>query len=190
MLLVEAAHRASHAIPRGLSSDLKVAISSRFGSEIFPSTYFPVPATEMVCGEPAALSVTPRDAVNDPVEPGLKTTEIKQLAPAGKDDPQLLVSENEAAFVPVMAIPPIARVAVPGFCTATVWATLAVPTACAGNVSADVENEINGTSGEIVNLSACDVPPPGAGFVTVTEAVPLVARSDAGTIAVKTVAST
>jgi hypothetical protein len=36
----------------------------------------------------------------------------------------------------------------------------------------------------IVNVSAFDVPPPGAGVTTVIEAVPAVAISDAGTIAV------
>jgi hypothetical protein len=47
---------------------------------------------EIACGEPMALSVTLTDAVNDPVEVGFKTTEIRQLAPGAKDLPQLLVS--------------------------------------------------------------------------------------------------
>jgi hypothetical protein len=38
--------------------------------------------------------------------------------------------------------------------------------------------------GVIVNVFAFDVPPPGGAFTTVTEAVPAVWMSDAGTVAV------
>jgi hypothetical protein len=41
-----------------------------------------------------------------------------------------------------------------------------------------------------VNVCAFDVPPPGAGFTTVTDAVPPVATSAAGTIAVSCVDET
>jgi len=42
----------------------------------------------------------------------------------------------------------------------------------------------------IVNVTAFDVPPPGAGFTTVTAAVPAVATRAAGTMAVSCVAET
>jgi len=49
---------------------------------------------------------------------------------------------------------------------------------------------IVGTSALIVNVLALDVPPPGAGVTTVTETVPSVATSNAGTVAVSAVALT
>jgi hypothetical protein len=42
----------------------------------------------------------------------------------------------------------------------------------------------------IVNVCAIDVPPPGAGFTTVIEAVPAVATREAGTAAVSCVGET
>src|SRR4029077_4942944 len=42
----------------------------------------------------------------------------------------------------------------------------------------------------IVNVCAFDVPPPGVGFTTVTDAVPAVAMSEAGTVAVSCVEET
>jgi hypothetical protein len=52
---------------------------------------------------------------------------------------------------PVTKIFEMVSRAVPGFCTATDWTGLAVPTAWAGNASADDENESKGASGETVN---------------------------------------
>jgi hypothetical protein len=43
---------------------------------------------------------------------------------------------------------------------------------------------IAGTGLLMVNVIALDVPPPGGAFTTVTEAVPAVLMSDAGTVAV------
>jgi hypothetical protein len=47
-----------------------------------------------------------------------------------------------------------------------------------------------GTGLLMVNVTALDVPPPGAGFTTVTAAVPAVATRAAGTMAVTCVAET
>ena len=47
-----------------------------------------------------------------------------------------------------------------------------------------------GTGLLMVNITALDVPPPGAGFTTVTAAVPAVATRAAGTMAVSCVAET
>ena len=46
------------------------------------------------------------------------------------------------------------------------------------------ENDKSGARGATVNLIALEVPPPGAGLWTVIDAVPLLARSAAGTVAV------
>ena len=47
---------------------------------------------------------------------------------------------------------------------------------------------MTGGGGLIVNVCAFDVPPPGAGFTTVTFAVPVAATFAAGTMAVSCVA--
>src|SRR5438477_23090 len=49
---------------------------------------------------------------------------------------------------------------------------------------------MTGGGGLIVNVSAFDVPPPGAGFTTVTDAVPTAATFAAGTIAVSLIEET
>ena len=49
---------------------------------------------------------------------------------------------------------------------------------------------MTGGGGLIVNVSAFDVPPPGVGFTTVTDAVPTAATLAAGTIAVSCVEET
>jgi hypothetical protein len=46
-----------------------------------------------------------------------------------------------------------------------------------GKLNAADENDNSGARADIMNTLAFDVPPPGAGVVTVTEAVPAVARS-------------
>jgi len=55
------------------------------------SSQSPVPAREIVWGEPVALSVKLREAPRAPVEIGLKTIETEQLAPGDKVLAQLLV---------------------------------------------------------------------------------------------------
>jgi len=53
-----------------------------------------------------------------------------------------------------------------------------------------VELVMTGGGGLIVNVSVFDVPPPGVGFTTVTDAVPTAATLAAGTIAVSCVEET
>ncbi len=60
----------------------------------------PVPVKDIVCGEPVALSVMLTVAAFAPVETGVKTAEMMQLAPATSDDPQ--VSE----IAKLLACPP------------------------------------------------------------------------------------
>jgi hypothetical protein len=84
----------------------------------------------------------------------------------------------------VIPIEEIIRLAVPGFCIAIIWGALEVPTAWKGKATDGEEKETSGASGEIVKLIGLELPPPGEGFITVTEALPLCARSVAGTTAV------
>ena len=80
----------------------------------------PVPVSEIVCGEPVALSAKLKEAISAPFEVGSKITAIEQLAPAAKVLPQVLVSRNDPELRPVMLIPEMVRGAVPGFCRANV----------------------------------------------------------------------
>ena len=61
---------------------------------------FPVPLSEMLCGDPVALSVKTTVALKDPVVVGANTSDSEQLAPAPRVAPQLLVCRKEPAFVP------------------------------------------------------------------------------------------
>lgn len=49
----------------------------------------PVPLSETCCGLPAALSVTLRAALREPIAPGLKVTLMVQLALAANEAPQV-----------------------------------------------------------------------------------------------------
>ena len=149
-----------------------------------------MPVSATACGEPVTLSVKVSEALKGPVATGLNTTETEQLLPAGKVLAQLVVSWNEDAFAPVTMIPEMFNVAVPGFCTAICCAALEVPTFCVAKAIAEDEKEMSGVGGAMVNLTAFEVPPPGAGFVTVISTVPLAARLAGGTVAVNAVFAT
>jgi hypothetical protein len=76
----------------------------------------PVPVSETVCGEPAALSLTLSVVAKLPPVDGSKVTEILQLPPAASVDEHVVVSVNADDPVPPpieMAIP--VRLALPGF---------------------------------------------------------------------------
>lgn len=62
----------------------------------------PVPLSEMVCGEPEALSVNVTVAPNEPMAVGWKTRDKEQLAPGVRAAPQLLLCRKELAFAPVI----------------------------------------------------------------------------------------
>ena len=79
--------------PRNLAECLgELEITSHLGKKTFFRPQSPVPVSEIVWGEPLALSVILREATNVPFTVGLKTTEIAQLAPGAKVVPQLWVS--------------------------------------------------------------------------------------------------
>jgi hypothetical protein len=76
----------------------------------------PVPLSETVCGEPAALSLTLSVAAKLPPVEGTKVTEILQLPPAASVDWHVVVSVNaEDAAPPPIEMPIPVRLALPGF---------------------------------------------------------------------------
>jgi len=80
----------------------------------------PVPLSEIVCGEPEALSVNATVALNDPVVAGWKTKDREQLTPGANAVPQLLICLKEEAFAPVICTAVMFSIAEPGFWTAIV----------------------------------------------------------------------
>jgi hypothetical protein len=88
----------------------------------------PVPARELVCGEPAALSATLRVAVAELTAVGVNVIDVVQEEPAARVVPQVLVPIlKEEAFAPLMPIDVIDSGALPGFVSVKVWAALLVP---------------------------------------------------------------
>ena len=61
----------------------------------------PEPARVIVCGLPGASSVIIIAALLLPSAAGVKVTLMVQLALAASVEPQVLVSEKSAAFVPI-----------------------------------------------------------------------------------------
>ena len=87
----------------------------------------PVPDSALVCGEPAELSATDNVAAKLAADAGVKTTEMVQVAPAARDEPQVLVWLKSAGLAPVRVMAEIESAALPEFCRVAVWAALAVP---------------------------------------------------------------
>ena len=88
----------------------------------------PVPASEMLCGLPDALSATDSEALRAPIAVGLNMMLIVQFAPAATLEPHALVSVKSPLFAPAMLMPepPNVSVAVPVFVRVTVLAVLVV----------------------------------------------------------------
>ena len=146
----------------------------------------PVPERPTVCGEFGALSAIVKVPAIGAAEAGMKVTEIWQFARMARLDPQVFVSEK----FPAAAIDVMARAAVPEFVRVTLCATLELPWGMLPKLSVFPEREAPGTAGLMEKSCAEDMPPPGSGLVTVICAVPAVAISDAGTVAVSWVALT
>jgi hypothetical protein len=94
------------------------------------------------------LSVTVNDAVSAPVFVGLNFTEMVQLAPAATVAPQVVVSEKEDAFVPLILMPPdlMSKVAPPVFLSVTTLAAVVVPTFVVANFREVGVNETTGAA--------------------------------------------
>jgi exosome complex RNA-binding protein Rrp42 (RNase PH superfamily) len=96
----------------------------------------PVPDSDTVWGEPAALSVTDNEAVSFPGVEGLNATVIAQFAPTASVVPQVVDFVNELAFVPVIAGALDSVTATfPVFLTVTTWVALVDPTVVDAKVS-------------------------------------------------------
>jgi hypothetical protein len=89
----------------------------------------PVPESEMVCGEPEALSVIERLAVSALAAAGLNSTETVQLALTASEAPQVVADlRNELAPAPVMVSEVTVTAAVPVFLMVTACAAVVDPT--------------------------------------------------------------
>jgi hypothetical protein len=75
----------------------------------------PVHVKAMDCWAIGEGKLAPRFEVSDPDAVGVQLTEMAQLAPAARLDPQVLVSVNELAFVPKNPKLVIVNAAVPAF---------------------------------------------------------------------------
>jgi len=87
----------------------------------------PVPVSVAVCGEPVAVSATAMDAEKVVAEAGVNVTEMVQVAEAASVVPQLLVSAKSVGLLPVIDMPEMARLALPGFESVMVCAADVVP---------------------------------------------------------------
>ena len=81
----------------------------------------PVPVRVTFCGEPVALSVTPRVAVRAPAAAGLKATKMEQEAPEASDVPQPLRSTKEVVLAPLNAMELTVTAGAPVFLRVTTW---------------------------------------------------------------------
>jgi len=98
------------------------------------------PVRVLVCGEPAALSVTVSVAESVPAALGAKTTEIVQEPPAASALPQLFVEVNEELLVPATLMLLMFSVALPVFVSVAVCAAVVVP------VDIDPKSSLEGVS--------------------------------------------
>ena len=81
----------------------------------------PLPLSEMVCGDPLALSAMVTAAVKTPVTTGATCPWMVQLAPTARLVPQLLANTKEEALAPVTVMLEIDKVALPVLVMVTDW---------------------------------------------------------------------
>lgn len=88
----------------------------------------PVPVSATECGEPLALSVTFSVAESEPVDAGLKATEMVQVELALREEPQVVaVFTNKLLLVPEITMLLMVRAAVPLLLSVTVLAADCTP---------------------------------------------------------------
>ena len=92
------------------------------GARLTRGALIPVPVSAMVCGLPAALSVTVTEPVLAPSTVGVKRIEIVQVPAGAIDAPQLLVRLKS----PVATILEIVNAAEPELVSVTTWVALAM----------------------------------------------------------------
>ena len=103
---------------------LVVGKVSDAGFGVIAGAVIPVPVSVTICGLVASESVIVSVPVMTPVFVGTKATFTRQLLPAARLPPQLLLSEKFG----LQAKPVIVSVVVPTFAMVTVWFALRVPT--------------------------------------------------------------
>jgi hypothetical protein len=151
----------------------------------------PVPLSVVVCGEAAALSATERVAAKLADEAGVKVTEIVQDALTASVVPQVVALwVKSLGLAPVILMPIPVSGALPVLVSVATCAAVVVPVAAVKLREVGVRVAVATTAEVMVNVDALDVPPPGAGFVTVTAGVPTLATSLARIAAVTWLALT
>ena len=107
-------------------------------------------------------------ALRAPAAVGLKVTLIEQLAPAATALPQVAVWEKSPAFVPVMPIPVMLKLALPVLVRVALCAALVVPVVCEANVRLEGERLTAGAGGGVVVPPPPPPPPPQATHAPIT----------------------
>jgi hypothetical protein len=95
--------------------------------------FWPVPAREIVCGEPAAESTIETAAVSGPTIDGVNEIVILQLAPDGTVAGQVLDTAKSPAFAPVTPMLVIVKNEVPESVSVTTCDGLFVVIVCPPN---------------------------------------------------------
>ena len=111
----------------------------------------PVPDRDDVCGFPVALSVIVRLPLRAPSAVGVKVTEIVQLFPAARPDPQLLLWAKSPSAVMVE----IVKGMDPVFDRVMAFAELVVPMLWPSKVKLEGERVIVGASPVPFNATTC-----------------------------------
>jgi len=139
----------------------------------------PVPVIVAVCGEPATLSATEIEAVKFATDAGVNVTEIEQAEDAARFVPQAEVSAKSVGLAPVMVMPLMFSVALPGFESVRVCDVAVEPTVVLGKLRLAGERTACGAVGAVpVPISVTVSGDPVALSTTLITALKLVA--DAG----------
>lgn len=96
--------------------------------------FWPVPDSEMICGEPAAESTIETAATSGPTTEGVNEIEIVHVAPDATVAGQVFDAAKSAAFVPVTLMLVTVKNEVPESVSVTTCGVLLVVMLCAGNV--------------------------------------------------------
>jgi hypothetical protein len=127
----------------------------------------PVPLRVTVWGEPVTLSATLTEAVKLATDAGVKVTEMVQVAAAASVAPQVVVSAKSEGFAPVIDMPLMVSVPLPGLESVMVWAAEVVPDV-AENVSEAGDRLTCGAVPVPVSATVC-VPELSRGEVTLAD---------------------
>ena len=107
------------------------------GKNVIPAAAdWPVPCNGTVCGLPVAVSVNVSAACRIPPAAGLKTTETAHVAPAAREEGQVLVEIVKSPGLSPATVTLVMDAAVaPVFMTVVLDAALVLPVLVTGNVN-------------------------------------------------------